>query len=71
MGLEAFEYSVSDAANVETSATWSPARFTPNAKPAPSALRPPPGQLPKPRRAGVGEGGRRRRQRMSTAGRAL
>ncbi len=34
-------------------ATWTPGRFNPNAKDDPTALRPPPGQLPKPRRAGL------------------
>ncbi len=33
-------------------ATWPPARSNPNAKLDPSTLRPTPGQLPKPRRAG-------------------
>ena len=36
-----------------TLAAWTPGWFTPNAKLAPRAPRPPPGQLPKPRRAGV------------------
>ena len=37
-------------------ATWPPGRFNPNAKAAPTPCRPAPGQLPKPRRAGLGIG---------------
>jgi hypothetical protein len=37
-------------------ATWTPGRFNPNAKVAPRVRRSTPGQLPKPRRAGVGVG---------------
>ncbi len=64
--LEAFEYSVSDAGNVKTSAppgihdelvmalalaTFMPGRFDPDAKPNPRALLSLLGRAPKPRRA--------------------
>ena len=69
--LESFEYSVSDAGNVKTSAppgihddivvalalaTWTPGRFNPDAKVDPRVLQSMLGRPPKPRLAGFGIG---------------